>query len=118
MRRAALVLVVLVGVFGLAVAGCGGEEEASPAETVTGTLPTETTTETTETETTETTETETTETTTTEPAAEGIRSPGRRSSSAPRPAAAVTPSRTQARPETSDRTSTTPSRAPTSWSNA
>ena len=61
MRRAALVLVVLVGVLGLAAAGCGGEEEASPtAETVTGTLPTETTTETTETETTETTETETT----------------------------------------------------------
>jgi cytochrome c6 len=69
MRRAAIVLVVLVGVLGLAAAGCGGEEEASPtAETVTGTLPTETTTETTETET---TETETTETTTTEPAAEG-----------------------------------------------
>jgi len=67
MRRAALVLVVLVGVLGLAAAGCGGEEEASPtAETVTGTLPTETTaTETTETETTA------TETTTTEPAAEG-----------------------------------------------
>ena len=73
MRRAALVLVVLVGVLGLATAGCGGEEEASPtAETVTGTLPTETTTETETTET-ETTETETTETetTTTEPAAEG-----------------------------------------------
>jgi mono/diheme cytochrome c family protein len=74
MRRAALVLVVLVGVLGLAAAGCGGEEEASPtAETVTGTLPTETTTtETTETETTETETTETTETeTTTEPAGEG-----------------------------------------------
>jgi mono/diheme cytochrome c family protein len=68
------VLVVLVGVLGLAAAGCGGEEEASPtAETVTGTLPTETTaTETTETETTETETTETTETeTTTEPAGEG-----------------------------------------------
>jgi len=71
MRRATLVLVVLVGVLGFAAAGCGGEEEASPtAETVTGTLPTETTTETTETETTE-TETTETETTTTEPAAEG-----------------------------------------------
>ena len=71
MRRAALVLVILAGVLGLAAAGCGGEEEASPtAETVTGTLPTETTTETTETETTE-TETTETETTTSEPAAEG-----------------------------------------------
>jgi cytochrome c6 len=71
MRRTALVLVVLAGVLGLAAAGCGGEEEASPtAETVTGTLPTETTTETTETETTE-TETTETETTTSEPAAEG-----------------------------------------------
>ena len=71
MRRAALVLVVLVGVLGLAAAGCGGEEEASPtAETVTGTLPTETTT--TETTETETTETETTGTeTTTGPAGEG-----------------------------------------------
>ncbi len=77
MRRAALVLVVLVGALGVLAVGCGGEEEASPTpETVTGTLPTETTTtETTETETTETetTETETTETetTTTEPAGEG-----------------------------------------------
>jgi cytochrome c6 len=72
MHRAALVLVVLAGALGVAAAGCGGEEEASPTpETVTGTLPTETTsTETTETETTETGTTET-ETTTTEPAAEG-----------------------------------------------
>ncbi len=76
MRRTALVLVVLVGALGIAAVGCGGEEEASPTpETVTGALPTETTTtETTDTETTETdtTETETTETeTTTEPAGEG-----------------------------------------------
>ena len=76
MRRAALVLVVLVGALGVLAVGCGGEEETSPTpETVTGTLPTETTTtETTETETTETetTETETTETeTTTEPTGEG-----------------------------------------------
>jgi mono/diheme cytochrome c family protein len=72
MRRTALLLVVLAGALGLAAAGCGGEEEASPTpDTVTGTLPTETTeTETTETETTA-TETTETETTTTEPAAEG-----------------------------------------------
>lgn len=71
MRRATLVLVVLVGALGVLAVGCGGEEEASPTpETVTGTLPTETTT--TETTETETTETETTETeTTTEPAGEG-----------------------------------------------
>jgi mono/diheme cytochrome c family protein len=68
MRRTALALVVFVGALGLlAMAGCGGGEEAAPtADETTGTLPTETTdTETTETETTETTETETTETTTT-----------------------------------------------------
>jgi mono/diheme cytochrome c family protein len=74
MRRAALVLVVvLVGVLGLAAAGCGGEEEASPTpETVTGTTET-TTTDTTETDTTETETTDTTETetTTTEPSGEG-----------------------------------------------
>lgn len=71
MRRTALLLVVLAGALGLAAAGCGGEEEASPTpDTVTGTLPTET--ETTETTATETTATETTETeTTTEPAGEG-----------------------------------------------
>ena len=63
MRRTALALVVLVAAVGLAAAGCGGEEEATPTpETVTGTIETETTaTETTATETTETTETETTE---------------------------------------------------------
>jgi len=69
MRRTALALIVFVAAIGLlAVAGCGGDEEATPTpETTTGTLPTETTdTETTETETTETTATETTETTTTE----------------------------------------------------
>jgi mono/diheme cytochrome c family protein len=76
MRRTALVLIVFVAALGvLAIAGCGGEEEATPTpETTTGTLPTETTaTETTETETTETTGTETTETTTTatEPTGEG-----------------------------------------------
>lgn len=74
MRRFAFVLVVLVGALGLAVAGCGGEEEASPTpETVTGTLPTETTTTETQTTETETTETGTTEaeTTTTEPPAAG-----------------------------------------------
>ena len=69
MRRTALALVVLVAAVGLAAAGCGGEEEATPTpETVTGTIETETTaTETTATETTETTATETTETETTEP---------------------------------------------------
>jgi cytochrome c553 len=63
MRRAAVVLVLLVALLGVAAVGCGGEEEqtATP-ETVEGT-----TTETTDTETTETTETETTETDTTEP---------------------------------------------------
>ena len=72
MRRTVLVLVVLAGALGLAAAGCGGEEEASPTpETVTGTLPTETTPTATETTATETTETTATETTTTEPAAEG-----------------------------------------------
>jgi cytochrome c553 len=65
MRRTALALATLLSALGFAVAGCGGEEEATPTpETVTGTVPTET--ETTETETTETTETETgTETETT-----------------------------------------------------
>ncbi len=69
MRRTALALVVLVAAVGLAAAGCGGEEEATPTpETVTGTIETETTaTDTTETTTTETTGTETTETDTTEP---------------------------------------------------
>jgi cytochrome c6 len=63
MRRAALVLVLLVGAIGLFAVGCGGEQEQSATpETVEGPLVTETT----ETETTETTETETGETTTTE----------------------------------------------------
>jgi mono/diheme cytochrome c family protein len=50
-RRTALFLVLLVGAFGLAAAGCGGEEEktATP-ETTEGSVPTPT--ETTETETT------------------------------------------------------------------
>jgi cytochrome c553 len=68
MRRAALFLVLLVAVLGVAAAGCGGEQEqtATP-ETVEGEVPTETTeTETTETDTTETEETDTTETETTE----------------------------------------------------
>ena len=69
MRRTALALVVLVAAVGLAAAGCGGEEEATPTPvTVIGTVETETTTtETTETTTTETETTETTETETTEP---------------------------------------------------
>lgn len=76
MRRAALVLIVLVGVLSLAAAGCGGEEtQTATPETVEGTTATTetTTTETTETGTTETdtTATETTETTETESAAEG-----------------------------------------------
>ena len=75
MRRTALLLVLLVAAFGVAAAGCGGEEDqtATP-ETVEGEVTTETTeTETTTTETTETTESETTETdtTTTAPASEG-----------------------------------------------
>jgi cytochrome c553 len=65
MRRAALFLVLLVAMLGVAAAGCGGEQEqtATP-DTVEGevtTQPTET--DTTETETTETTDTGTTETT-------------------------------------------------------
>ena len=76
MRRAALLLVLLASVLGVAVAGCGGEEDqtATP-ETVIGETPTETETTTTdETETeTETDETETTdtETTVTTPVVEG-----------------------------------------------
>jgi cytochrome c6 len=79
MRRSALALATLLAALGIALAGCGGEEEATPSpETVTGTVTTSTETETTETETTatettgtetETTQTETTETT--EPPAQG-----------------------------------------------
>ncbi len=76
MRRTTFVLVALVAAFGLAAAGCGGEEEATPTpDTVIGTTETTETTEseTTETETTESTETETetTETTETGGAVEG-----------------------------------------------
>ena len=61
MRRAALLLVILVAIFGLAAAGCGGEETVTATpDTVEGTTTTETT-DTTDTETT-TTETETTTT--------------------------------------------------------
>jgi mono/diheme cytochrome c family protein len=61
MRRTAFVLAVLVSVLGVvALAGCGGEEEASPTPTGTDTTATETTG--TETTATETTGTETTET--------------------------------------------------------
>jgi len=77
MRRAALLLVLLVSVLGVAAAGCGGEEDqtATP-ETVIGETPTETTeTETTTTDETETetdeTETTDTETTVTTPVVEG-----------------------------------------------
>jgi cytochrome c553 len=68
MRRAALLLVLLVAAFGVVAAGCGGEEsQTATPETVEGELPTDTTeTETTETETTETEDTDTTETETTE----------------------------------------------------
>ena len=77
MRRAALLLVLLVSVLGIAAAGCGGEEDqtATP-ETVIGETPTEptetetTTTDETETETDE-TETTDTETTVTTPVVEG-----------------------------------------------
>ena len=77
MRRAALLLVLLVSVLGVAAAGCGGEEDqtATP-ETVIGETPTEptetetTTTDETETETDE-TETTDTETTVTTPVVEG-----------------------------------------------
>lgn len=60
MHRSALFLILglLVFVGGIALAGCGGEEEASPTpETITGTVTDTETTETEETETTETTET-------------------------------------------------------------
>jgi mono/diheme cytochrome c family protein len=52
MRRASIVLVLLVGAIGLAAAGCGGEETKTAApETTEGTLPTPTeTTTTTETD--------------------------------------------------------------------
>jgi mono/diheme cytochrome c family protein len=52
MRRASIVLVLLVGAIGLAAAGCGGEETKTAApETTEGTLPTPTETTTTTTET-------------------------------------------------------------------
>ncbi|MGH3133553.1 MAG: c-type cytochrome [Gaiellaceae bacterium] len=80
MRRAALLLVfaTLALAAGFAVAGCGGEEEATPTpDTVTGPVTTDTeTTETTETETTE-TETTETETTETEPTGEGDAAAGK-----------------------------------------
>jgi cytochrome c553 len=70
MRPTRLTLAAFAAAFGLAVAGCGGDEEVTATpDTVEGSVPTETTTtETTETETTDTTgtETDTTETTTTE----------------------------------------------------
>jgi cytochrome c6 len=57
MRRTGLTLAILLSVAGLAVVGCGGDEEATPTpDTVTGT----------DTTTTDTTETDTTETTTTD----------------------------------------------------
>jgi cytochrome c6 len=65
MRRKTFALLAIVAALGISVAGCGGEEEATPTpETTTGTITTETTeTDTTETETTGAeTETETTET--------------------------------------------------------
>ncbi len=79
MRRCAVLLLsILALVAGFAVAGCGGDEEVTPTpETITGTIPTETETDTepTETEPTETepTDTEPTETTPTEtePGVEG-----------------------------------------------
>jgi cytochrome c553 len=76
MRRTTFLLIALIAAFGLAAAGCGGEEEATPTpDTVIGTTETTETTEseTTETETTESTETETetTETTETGGAVEG-----------------------------------------------
>ena len=103
MRRAAALLAVLALTAG--VAGCGGEEEVSPTpETIIGTLPEETTGE---------TSGETT-------AREGLPPPSRatrrraRPSTPRRVAAAVTRSRRQARPAPSAPTSTT--RSPTSSS--
>ena len=120
MRRTAFLFVLFVAAIGgVALAGCGQEQEqtATP-ETVVGET---TTTETTETETTETdeTETETTETETTRRRrrrpprlrpSKAIRPPARRSSSARRHAAAVTRSPTPARAVPSVPTST--SRSP------
>jgi mono/diheme cytochrome c family protein len=75
MRRTALPLATLFAVIGLAVAGCGGEEEASPSpQTVSGTTsPSNTTTTTTTTSPTTTTTTgpSATTTTTTTPAPSG-----------------------------------------------
>jgi mono/diheme cytochrome c family protein len=66
-RSVVLALTVLATAAGVAVAGCGGEEEATPTpETVTGTIETTDTTDTTETDTTETETTDTTDTTETE----------------------------------------------------
>jgi mono/diheme cytochrome c family protein len=79
MRRTALLLVLLVAALGLAAAGCGGEDEATPTpDTVIGTTET---TETTETDTTGETETETTGETETEtetqPSGEGDAAAGK-----------------------------------------
>src|SRR5207253_2148425 len=53
MRRPALALAAFVAAIGLAAAGCGGEEEATPSpETVSGTVPTTPTQTTTSTQTT------------------------------------------------------------------
>jgi cytochrome c6 len=73
MRRTALGLATLLAVIGIAAAGCGGEEEATPSpETVSGSVSTSTTTTATSTESTTTsgetetsTETESSSTTTT-----------------------------------------------------
>jgi mono/diheme cytochrome c family protein len=73
MRRTALALATFLAVIGIAAAGCGGEEEASPTpETVTGTstTTTETTSTTSETTTTE-AQTSTTSTETTPPPSQG-----------------------------------------------
>jgi cytochrome c553 len=78
MRRTALGLATLLAVIGLAAAGCGGEEEATPSpETVSGSTPTSTTTTTTSTAPTTTTTGETsTESTTTTTATTGTSGKG------------------------------------------
>jgi mono/diheme cytochrome c family protein len=79
MRRTVLGLATLLAVIGIAAAGCGGEEEATPSpETVSGTVSTTTTTTETQTSTTPTaTETQGSTSTTTTPTTQGDAAAGK-----------------------------------------